>query len=58
MNLGVSGRQKAVTFRWQLPLQMERKSLEEIASKKRAEYRRRFELLDEIEASVKSRFKP
>ncbi|WP_218729131.1 DUF535 family protein, partial [Enterobacter chuandaensis] len=44
------------TFCWQLPLQMERKSLEEIASKKRAEYRRRFELLDEIEASVKSRF--
>ncbi|EMV7410258.1 TPA: VirK/YbjX family protein [Enterobacter soli] len=47
---------KLSTFRWQLPLQMERKSLEEIASKKRAEYRRRFELLDEIEASVKSRF--
>jgi uncharacterized protein VirK/YbjX len=35
---------------------MARKSLEEIASKKRAEYRRRFELLDEIEASVKSHF--
>ncbi|WP_163360106.1 DUF535 family protein, partial [Enterobacter hormaechei] len=41
---------------WQLPLQMERKSLEDIASKKRAEYRRRFELLDCIEAEVKSRF--
>ena len=48
--------QKRSTFSWQLPLHMERKSLEEIASKKRAEYRRRFELLDEIEASVKSHF--
>ena len=47
---------KLSAFCWQLPLQMERKSLEEIASKKRAEYRRRFELLDEIETSVKSRF--
>lgn len=47
---------KLSAFCWQLPLQMERKSLEDIASKKRAEYRRRFELLDEIEASVKSRF--
>jgi uncharacterized protein VirK/YbjX len=35
---------------------MERKSLEEIASKKRAEYRRRFELLDEIEASLSRTF--
>ena len=47
---------KLSAFCWQLPLQMARKSLEEIASKKRAEYRRRFELLDEIEASVKSHF--
>ncbi|MGY5368192.1 VirK/YbjX family protein [Enterobacter oligotrophicus] len=47
---------KLSNFCWQLPLQMERKSLDEIASKKRAEYRRRFALLDEIEASVKSRF--
>ncbi|STD21288.1 protein YbjX [Enterobacter asburiae] len=47
---------KLSAFCWQLPLKMERKSLEEIASKKRAEYRRRFELLDEIEASVKSHF--
>jgi uncharacterized protein VirK/YbjX len=31
---------------------MERKSLEEIASKKRAEYRRRFQLLDELTAQV------
>ncbi|WP_200923919.1 VirK/YbjX family protein [Enterobacter kobei] len=50
------GGKKVSGFCWQLPLQMERKSLDEIASKKRAEYRRRFELLDEIEASVKSRF--
>ena len=35
---------------------MERKSLEEIASKKRAEYRRRFELLDAITLSVKAHF--
>jgi len=47
---------KHSTFCWQLPLQMGRKSLEEIASKKRAEYRRRFELLDQIEASVKTHF--
>lgn len=47
---------KISSFCWQLPLQMERKSLEDIASKKRAEYRRRFELLDCIEAEVKSRF--
>lgn len=50
------GGKKLSAFCWQLPLQMERKSLDEIASKKRAEYRRRFELLDEIEASVKSHF--
>jgi len=48
--------QKTSSFRWQLPLQMERKSLESIASKKRAEYRRRFELLDEIAESVNARF--
>lgn len=48
---------KLSSFCWQLPLQMERKTLEEIASKKRAEYRRRFELLDHIEASIKIRFR-
>ncbi|WP_297120401.1 VirK/YbjX family protein [uncultured Enterobacter sp.] len=47
---------KLSPFCWQLPQRLERKSLDEIASKKRAEYRRRFELLDEIEASVTSRF--
>jgi uncharacterized protein VirK/YbjX len=39
-------------WRWRLPLRLERKSLEEIASKKRAEYRRRFQLLDELNAEV------
>ena len=48
--------QKVSSFRWQLPLQMERKSLEEIASKKRAEYRRRFGLLDEIADAINARF--
>lgn len=47
---------KLSPFCWQLPLQVERKSLEEIASKKRAEYRRRFELLDDIAGSMSSRF--
>ncbi|OIX98490.1 DUF535 domain-containing protein [Pantoea sp. ICBG 1758] len=35
-----------------LPLQMERKALEEIASKKRAEYRRRYTLLDSLKEQV------
>ena len=35
-------------WRWRLPLQLERKTLESIASKKRAEYRRRFQLLDDM----------
>jgi uncharacterized protein len=35
-----------------LPLCMERKDLEEIASKKRAEYRRRYALLDALNAQV------
>jgi len=43
-------------FRWTLPFGMERKSLESIASKKRAEYRRRFQLLDEIEQAIRARF--
>ncbi|WP_253377696.1 VirK/YbjX family protein [unidentified bacterial endosymbiont] len=43
---------KLSTFCWQLPLQTARKSLEEVASKKRAEYRRRFALLDQIENAV------
>ncbi|KDE35825.1 MULTISPECIES: VirK/YbjX family protein [Kosakonia] len=36
------------TWRWRLPLIFSRKSLESIASKKRAEYRRRFQLLDDV----------
>lgn len=47
---------KMSAYRWQLPLQMERKSLEDIASKKRAEYRRRFGLLDEIAEGINVRF--
>ncbi|TDN59968.1 VirK/YbjX family protein [Scandinavium goeteborgense] len=43
-------------FRWQLPLAQERKSLEDIASKKRAEYRRRFALLDEMAAQFNALF--
>lgn len=43
-------------FRWQLPVQQERKSLEEIASKKRAEYRRRFALLDEMASQFRALF--
>lgn len=43
-------------FRWVLPFGMERKSLESIASKKRAEYRRRFQLLDEIEHGIDAYF--
>ena len=47
---------KRSTFCWQLPPEMARKSLDEIASKKRAEYRRRFELLDEIKTAINARF--
>lgn len=37
---------------FRLPLQIERKSLEEIASKKRAGYRRRYALLDSLESQI------
>lgn len=47
---------KTSEFRWQLPLQQERKSIEEIASKKRAEYRRRFALLDEMAVQFRTLF--
>ncbi|PWW08235.1 VirK/YbjX family protein [Mangrovibacter plantisponsor] len=40
---------KAGQYQWQLPLSLPRKELEDIASKKRAEYRRRYLLQDEIE---------
>lgn len=39
-----------------LPITVERKSLEDIASKKRAEYRRRYELLNHLAHSINSRF--
>jgi len=41
---------------FQLPLSIERKSLEEVASKKRAEYRRRYALLDAVMHSVEHHF--
>lgn len=47
---------QASAWRWQLPLSPERKSLESIASKKRAEYRRRFALLDGIQESITALF--
>ncbi|WP_312689146.1 VirK/YbjX family protein [Kosakonia sp.] len=43
-------------WRWRLPTQFARKSLESIASKKRAEYRRRFELLDDVIVKVNQLF--
>ncbi|NXZ90137.1 DUF535 domain-containing protein [Serratia fonticola] len=39
---------------WQLPMRPERKSLENIPSKKRAEYRRRFQLLDSMNEQINS----
>jgi len=39
-----------------LPAAIERKSLEDIASKKRAEYRRRYELLDNLTHSIDGHF--
>jgi uncharacterized protein VirK/YbjX len=39
-----------------LPTRIARKSLEEIASKKRAEYRRRYQLLDELESGLATHF--
>ncbi|SNY73878.1 VirK/YbjX family protein [Enterobacter sp. CC120223-11] len=51
----IDGR-KTSDFRWQLPLQQERKSIEEIASKKRAEYRRRFALLDGMAEQFRALF--
>lgn len=41
---------------YQLPLEISRKRLEDIASKKRVEYRRRFELLDEINLQMRAFF--
>ncbi|WP_337064832.1 VirK/YbjX family protein [Rouxiella badensis] len=38
------------------PPQVSHKSLDEIASKKRAEYRRRYQLLDEMETQIRGKF--
>lgn len=48
-SLGGEGRKDGL---YQLPLSLPRKALEEIASKKRAEYRRRYELLDALAQQV------
>ncbi|WP_426347381.1 VirK/YbjX family protein [Cronobacter universalis] len=50
------GGYKDVQGLYHLPLQIARKSLEEIASKKRAEYRRRYALLDSMTAQIDARF--
>ncbi|ASV54803.1 Virulence factor VirK [Lelliottia jeotgali] len=50
--LSLGGEQKA-NGHFQLPLEMARKPMEEIASKKRSEYRRRYELLDSLIDQVK-----
>lgn len=50
--LSLGGEQKA-SGHFQLPLEMARKPMEEIASKKRAEYRRRYALLDSLIDQVK-----
>ena len=42
---------------WQLPLESARKPLEEIASKKRSMYRKRYEMLDEMSKNI-SNFEP
>lgn len=49
---------KSGPFLWQLPTRQPRKALDEIASKKRAEYRRRFALLDEMQNQFNALFTP
>ena len=39
---------------WSLPLEAERRPIEEIASKRRAQYRRRYAMLDELAAGIQS----
>ncbi|KOC89003.1 VirK/YbjX family protein [Winslowiella iniecta] len=41
---------------FRLPLRVERKSLDDIASKKRAEYRRRYSLLDSLDSQLDSQW--
>ncbi|WP_105588583.1 VirK/YbjX family protein [Cronobacter sakazakii] len=50
------GGEKDARGLYHMPLQITRKSLEEIASKKRAEYRRRYEFLDSMTAQINARF--
>ncbi|MDI7558225.1 VirK/YbjX family protein [Cronobacter sakazakii] len=50
------GGEKDARGLYHMPLQVARKSLEEIASKKRAEYRRRYEFLDSMTAQINARF--
>ena len=50
------GGYKDVQGIYHMPLQVARKSLDEIASKKRAEYRRRYELLDSMAAQIDAWF--
>ncbi|EPE7164419.1 VirK/YbjX family protein [Cronobacter sakazakii] len=50
------GGEKDARGLYHMPLQITRKSLEEIASKKRAEYRRRYELLESMTAQINARF--
>lgn len=42
---------------WQLPLGVERKPLEEIASKKRSMYRKRYEMLDQLAGDIEQNLK-
>lgn len=42
---------------WQLPLDVERKPLEEIASKKRSMYRKRYEMLDQLAGDIEQNLK-
>ncbi len=44
------------SWRWRLPTTFSRKPLESIASKKRAEYRRRFQLLDDVAEKINTLF--
>lgn len=43
---------------FKLPAQIERKPLEEVVSKKRAEYRRRYQLLDTLRHNIDAHFAP
>ncbi|WP_413556103.1 MULTISPECIES: VirK/YbjX family protein [unclassified Brenneria] len=53
--LSIGGRQMTCGY-FQLPLRIARKPIESIASKKRAEYRRRYQLLDELDCAMSECF--